>query len=308
MDEMFGFRFTSDYYDESPPVTAMPAVSEYHVLPSPAKAAHHDPIQIFSASSAVSDSASIHMSTGSDEEVFSVTRTKIASHPLYPKLLRAYIDFQKVGVPSDIANLLDKIQREKEIWTRSASSTCLGDDPELDEFMDPRKSGVKVSFPDAWGANKVEIGVGLHLMLMFDLWKSSNEGSSEEEFSAGEIDVQECYSAREDQELKDNLLRKYSGYISSLKHGFSNKKKKGKLPKEARETMLDWWSIHYKWPYPTEADKRALAEWTGLDQKQINNWFINQRKRHWKPSAADLNMMPFGVTDSSTIYGSFDLQ
>ncbi|CAH9108337.1 unnamed protein product [Cuscuta europaea] len=23
---------------------------------------------------------------------------------------------------------------------------------------------------------------------------------------------------------------------------------------------------------------------TGLDQKQINNWFINQRKRHWTPS------------------------
>lgn len=33
-----------------------------------------------------------------------------------------------------------------------------------------------------------------------------------------------------------------------------------------------------------EADKIALAEMTGLDQRQINNWFINQRKRHWKPS------------------------
>lgn len=33
-----------------------------------------------------------------------------------------------------------------------------------------------------------------------------------------------------------------------------------------------------------EADKISLAESTGLDQKQINNWFINQRKRHWKPS------------------------
>ena len=33
-----------------------------------------------------------------------------------------------------------------------------------------------------------------------------------------------------------------------------------------------------------ETEKVALAETTGLDQKQINNWFINQRKRHWKPS------------------------
>lgn len=43
-----------------------------------------------------------------------------------------------------------------------------------------------------------------------------------------------------------------------------------------------------------EADKIALAETTGLDQKQINNWFINQRKRHWKPS----ENMQFDVMDN----------
>lgn len=32
-----------------------------------------------------------------------------------------------------------------------------------------------------------------------------------------------------------------------------------------------------------EEEKMKLSEVTGLDQKQINNWFINQRKRHWKP-------------------------
>ncbi|CAM8878372.1 unnamed protein product [Rhodiola kirilowii] len=111
-------------------------------------------------------------------------------------------------------------------------------------------------------------------------------GSSEEDVSGGEsADVMEFLpNGGEDQELKDKLLRKYSGYISSLKHEFSKKKKKGKLPKDAKQTLLGWWSDHYKWPYPTEADKIALAECTGLDQKQINNWFINQRKRHWKPS------------------------
>lgn len=45
-----------------------------------------------------------------------------------------------------------------------------------------------------------------------------------------------------------------------------------------------------------EADKIALAEETGLDQKQINNWFINQRKRHWKPS----ENMPFAMMDDSS--------
>lgn len=33
-----------------------------------------------------------------------------------------------------------------------------------------------------------------------------------------------------------------------------------------------------------ELEKVQLAESTGLDQRQINNWFINQRKRHWKPA------------------------
>lgn len=36
--------------------------------------------------------------------------------------------------------------------------------------------------------------------------------------------------------------------------------------------------------YVQEEDKVRLASMTGLDPKQINNWFINQRKRHWKPS------------------------
>ncbi|ONK81218.1 uncharacterized protein A4U43_C01F26640 [Asparagus officinalis] len=118
-------------------------------------------------------------------------------------------------------------------------------------------------------------------------------GSSEEEVSDVETEYMQ-ESKNESRDLKDRLLRKYSGYLSSLKKEFSKKKKKGKLPKEARQILLEWWTSHYKWPYPTEADKIALAESTGLDQKQINNWFINQRKRHWKPSES----MQFTVMSS----------
>lgn len=51
------------------------------------------------------------------------------------------------------------------------------------------------------------------------------------------------------------------------------------------------------WPIlcKQESQKVALAESTGLDQKQINNWFINQRKRHWKPSED----MQFVVMDAA---------
>lgn len=77
-------------------------------------------------------------------------------------------------------------------------------------------------------------------------------GSSDEYHSGGENEVSDCgRMPTMDRELKDKLFRKYGGYIGTLKHEFSKKKKKGKLPKEAREILLDWWSFHKKWPYPT---------------------------------------------------------
>ncbi|KAG8383190.1 hypothetical protein BUALT_Bualt05G0158800 [Buddleja alternifolia] len=117
-------------------------------------------------------------------------------------------------------------------------------------------------------------------------WADDGNLSSaeEEELSGGETEMQDHLMKTDDGDLKETLLRKYGGHISSLKMEFSKKRKKGKLPKEARQMLLEWWNLHHKWPYPTEADKISLAESTGLDPKQINNWFINQRKRHWKPS------------------------
>jgi hypothetical protein len=50
-----------------------------------------------------------------------------------------------------------------------------------------------------------------------------------------------------------------------------------------------------------EMEKMALAETTGLDQKQINNWFINQRKRHWKPTSED---MPFAMMEAAAAAGA----
>lgn len=45
-----------------------------------------------------------------------------------------------------------------------------------------------------------------------------------------------------------------------------------------------------------EEEKVKLSDITGLDEKQINNWFINQRKRHWKPSE-DVPYIMDGVSE-----------
>lgn len=83
--------------------------------------------------------------------------------------------------------------------------------------------------------------------------KCEGIGSSEEDQdnSGGETELPEIDPRAEDRELKNHLLRKYSGYLSSLKQELSKKKKKGKLPKDARQKLLNWWELHYKWPYPS---------------------------------------------------------
>lgn len=54
-----------------------------------------------------------------------------------------------------------------------------------------------------------------------------------------------------DGDLKEMLMKKYSGYLSSLRKDMLKKRKRGKLPKDAISALLEWWNTHFRWPYPT---------------------------------------------------------
>ncbi|CAL9155299.1 unnamed protein product [Musa hybrid cultivar] len=83
------------------------------------------------------------------------------------------------------------------------------------------------------------------------------------------------------QELKHELKQGYKEKIVDVREEILRKRRAGKLPGDSTCTLKAWWQSHSKWPYPTEDDKAQLVEETGLQLKQINNWFINQRKRNW---------------------------
>ncbi|CAL9154500.1 homeobox protein knotted-1-like 1 [Musa acuminata AAA Group] len=249
-----------------------------------------------------SDASEVTGSSGGVSDLTDLIKAQIANHPRYPTLLSAYIECRKVGAPPEVATLLEEIGKES---YSSVGGGEIGADPELDEFMESYchvlvryKEELLKPFDEAASfLNHIE-------MQLTDLCKGPSTaptasaatgnspseevfGSSDEELSCGDLEtleVQECGSRMADHELKQMLLTKYSGYLSNLRKEFLKKRKKGKLPKDARLTLLDWWNSHCRWPYPTEEEKAKLAEKTGLNQKQINNWFINQRKRHWKPS------------------------
>ncbi|CAL1395657.1 unnamed protein product [Linum trigynum] len=228
-------------------------------------------------------------------------KAKIVSHPHYSNLMEAYMDCQKVGAPPEVVARLAAARQEFESRQRSSGrdSNLVSKDPELDQFMEAyydmlvkyREELTRPIQEAMEFMRRIETQLNMMCNVPLRVFNSDEKsegagGSSEEDpdNSGGETELPEIDPRAEDRELKNHLLRKYSGYLSSLKQELSKKKKKGKLPKEARQKLLSWWELHYKWPYPSESEKVALAESTGLDQKQINNWFINQRKRHWKPS------------------------
>ncbi|XP_047958293.1 homeobox protein knotted-1-like 6 isoform X2 [Salvia hispanica] len=266
MDEMYGIHSAGDFYADkalmSPENLMMAAeYGGYHYETFvPGGDQHHQRIPGFESEelgfqcSAVSESASINVRGGDHDQEHASTmiKAKIASHPSYPKLLDAFIDCQKVGAPPEIACLLDEIRPERDACKHDAVSMCFEVDPELDEFMETYcdvlvkyKRDLSRPFDEATSfLNKIETQLG-------NLCNDDGGLSSDEELSGGEAEANDSQTKTEDRELKDRLLRLYGDHINNLKLEFSKKKKKGKLPKEARQKLLEWWNVHYKWPYPT---------------------------------------------------------
>ncbi|XP_056862490.1 homeobox protein knotted-1-like 1 isoform X4 [Raphanus sativus] len=201
-------------------------------------------------------------------------KAKIIAHPHYPTLLHAYLDCQKwpiqIGAPPEVVDKITAARKEFETRQQRpiASVTALSRDPELDQFMEAYcdmlvKYQEELTRPIEEAMEyirRIESQISMlcqgpiHILNNPDGKSEGMESSDEEQEnnnSGGEAELPEIDPRAEDRELKNHLLKKYSGYLSSLKQELSKKKKKGKLPKEARQKLLTWWELHYKWPYPS---------------------------------------------------------
>ncbi|CAN6286977.1 unnamed protein product [Urochloa humidicola] len=261
----------------------------------------------------------IHASSGSGHggrvSDLDPVKAKIVSHPRYHGLLAAFLDCHKVGCPPEAAEEIGAAAREREARQRAAAGDAHATrpDPELDQFMDSycellaackeelsrplREAKEFLTAVESQLNSIASTGPPLGALISADDkfgLEDLSDDDDQEEGSGMEVEAALSIDpSSDDKELKRHLLKKYRGCLGNLRKELCKKRKKGKLPKEARQKLLSWWELHYRWPYPSEMEKIALAELTGLEQKQINNWFINQRKRHWKPSEE----MQFAVMD-----------
>ncbi|XP_035723590.1 homeobox protein homothorax-like isoform X6 [Vespa mandarinia] len=75
--------------------------------------------------------------------------------------------------------------------------------------------------------------------------------------------------------------------------GKKNQKKRGIFPKVATNILRAWLFQHLTHPYPSEDQKKQLAQDTGLTILQVNNWFINARRRIVQPMIDQSNRAVF---------------
>ncbi|XP_006265003.1 homeobox protein Meis3 isoform X1 [Alligator mississippiensis] len=74
-----------------------------------------------------------------------------------------------------------------------------------------------------------------------------------------------------------------TGDEDELERDKKRSKKRGIFPKVATNIMRAWLFQHLSHPYPSEEQKKQLAQDTGLTILQVNNWFINARRRIVQP-------------------------
>ncbi|CAF0908649.1 unnamed protein product [Brachionus calyciflorus] len=93
--------------------------------------------------------------------------------------------------------------------------------------------------------------------------------------------IKSMYAEKSSSSSSSCLNKTYSS--NSNLDDSNSKNKRGVLPKSATNVMKKWLFQHIVHPYPTEEEKKQIAQKTNLTLIQVNNWFINARRRILQP-------------------------
>ncbi|XP_042427171.1 homeobox protein knotted-1-like 13 isoform X1 [Zingiber officinale] len=253
-------------------------------------------------------------------------KAEILAHPLYEQLLSAHVACLRIATPVDQLPRIDaQLSQSQQVVSKYSALGGGGqmmsvDDRELDQFMthyvfllssfkEQLQQHVRVHAMEAvmacWELEQslqsltgVSPGEGTGATMSDD--EDDQDQDSDTNLFDGSLDgpdsmgfgplvpteTERSLMERVRQELKHELKQGYKDKIVDIRDEILRKRRAGKLPGDSTSTLKAWWQSHSKWPYPTEDDKARLVQETGLQLKQINNWFINQRKRNWHSNSS----------------------
>ncbi|CAN8299186.1 unnamed protein product [Cochlearia groenlandica] len=258
-------------------------------------------------------------------------KAEILSHPLYEQLLSAHVACLRIATPVDQLPRIDaQLAQSQNVVAKysnlesSGQGLVSGDEKELDHFMthyvlllcsfkEQLQQHVRVHAMEAvmacWEIEQslqsftgVSPGEGTGATMSEDEDEELVESDHNSHLFDGSLDglgfgplvpteSERSLMERVRHELKHELKQGYKEKIVDIREEILRKRRAGKLPGDTTSVLKSWWQSHSKWPYPTEEDKARLVQETGLQLKQINNWFINQRKRNWhsNPSSSTVS-------------------
>ncbi|OWM86751.1 homeobox protein knotted-1-like 2 isoform X2 [Punica granatum] len=257
-------------------------------------------------------------------------KAEILGHPLYGQLLSAHVACLRIATPVDQLPRIDaQLAQSQQVVAKysglgGAGQGMVSDDEELDQFMthyvlllcsfkEQLQQHVRVHAMEAvmacWEIEQslqsltgVSPGEGTGATMSDDeddpvdsdtnLFDGSLDGTDSLGFGPLiPTESERSLMERVRQELKHELKQGYKEKIVDIREEILRKRRAGKLPGDTTSVLKSWWQTHSKWPYPTEEDKARLVQETGLQLKQINNWFINQRKRNWHSNPSSSTVM-----------------
>ncbi|PON64052.1 Knotted-like homeobox transcription factor [Trema orientale] len=256
-------------------------------------------------------------------------KAEIATHPLYEQLLAAHVSCLRVATPIDQLPLIDAQLSQSHHLLRSYASLAHSshlsphDRQDLDNFLaqylivlctfkEQLQQHVRIHAVEAVMAcreieNTLQALTGVSLGEGTGATMSDDEDEMQMDFSLDQsggdandmmgfgpllpTESERSLMERVRHELKIELKQGFKSRIEDVREEILRKRRAGKLPGDTTTVLKNWWQQHSKWPYPTEDDKAKLVEETGLQLKQINNWFINQRKRNWHSNSQSVTSL-----------------
>ncbi|AFN83952.1 TALE/PBX transcription factor [Encephalitozoon romaleae SJ-2008] len=91
--------------------------------------------------------------------------------------------------------------------------------------------------------------------------------------------IKECVKSIISEPIRTGLVEATKYIQHETERKCSKPKTRANFPMDTSQLLRSWLKENMDNPYPSDAEKAYLCQKTGLGPAQINNWFINARRR-----------------------------
>ncbi|XP_075569437.1 homeobox protein Meis2 isoform X13 [Pelecanus crispus] len=182
----------------------------------------------------------------------------------------------------DIAVFAKQVRAEKPLFSSNPELDNLGKMP-IDLVIDERDGSSKSDHEELSGSSTNLADHNPSSWRDHDDATSTHSAGTPGPSSGGHASQSGDNSSEQGDGLDNSVASPGTGDDDDPDKDKKRQKKRGIFPKVATNIMRAWLFQHLTHPYPSEEQKKQLAQDTGLTILQVNNWFINARRRIVQP-------------------------